>query len=58
MKKEVETYVGKKANVDLGGLLVEVKILDVKKVYGKDRFQITPITGKGEIWVEKVSLIK
>lgn len=58
MKKEVETYVGKKAKVELGGLTVEVKVLDVKKSYGKDRYQITPVAGKGEVWVEKVELIK
>lgn len=58
MKKEVETYVGKKGLVTLGGLEVEVKITDVKNVYGKNRFLIVPVAGKGEVWVEKVSLIK
>lgn len=58
MKKEVETYVGKKATVDMGGLTVEVKIVDVKKSYGRDRYLITPVAGKGEVWVEKVTLIK
>ncbi len=58
MKKEVETYVGKKAVVELGGLTVEVKIIDVKKSYGRDRFLISPVSGKGEVWVENVTLIK
>ena len=31
MKKEIETYVGKKGTVVLGGLVVEVKIQDVKQ---------------------------
>jgi hypothetical protein len=58
MRKEVETYVGKKATVKLGGLVVEVKVTDVKHVYGRNRFLVTPVSGSGEVWVEVVTLTK
>lgn len=58
MKELIEKYLGKKATVFLGGLKVEVKIVDVKTSYGRDRFQITPTAGSGEVWVESVTLIK
>jgi hypothetical protein len=58
MKNEVQQYVGKKAVVSLGGLKIEVKVLDVKNSYGRTRYQITPVSGEGQIWVETITLIK
>lgn len=58
MKELIEKYMGKKALVSLGELEVEVKITDVKNSYGKDRFLITPVAGKGSVWVESVTLTK
>lgn len=58
MRTEVEEYVGKKATVVIGGLKVEVKIVDVKNSYGRTRYQITPVAGAGQVWVESVTLVK
>lgn len=46
--------IGKKGTIKLGGLVVDVKIIDYKFTYGRDRWKVAPISGKGEIWVEKV----
>lgn len=62
MKKEIDAFVGKKAVVEMGTpkmkIKVHVKIVDVKNVYGRDLYQITPVAGSGEMWVEKVTLLK
>lgn len=58
MKELIEKYVGKKGTIFVGGLVVEVNIIDVKKAYGQERFKVSPVAGKGEVWVEKVTLIK
>lgn len=59
MKELIDKYVGKKATVvcDLS-LTIEVKILDVKMSYGRERYLVTPVAGSGERWVEAVALIK
>jgi len=57
MKDLIQKYVGKKATVFASGLIVEVTVLDVKISWGKERYQITPVAGSGEIWVESVKLI-
>jgi len=56
MKDLIEKYVGKVGDIKLGGLTVMVMINDVKMSYGKERFLVSPASGKGEIWVEAVTL--
>jgi hypothetical protein len=34
------------------GILVDVRILDYEKKWGKDRFYVEPVAGKGRAWVE------
>ena len=46
------------ATVKLGGLVVEVTVIDVKNSYGRDRYLISPVSGTGEIWVEAITTIK
>ncbi len=58
MKQEVKDFVGKKAMIELGGLKVEVEIIDVTFSYGKTRYEVKPVRGSGVIRVEKVELIK
>lgn len=58
MKELIAKYVGKKGTILVGGLTVEVNILDVKVSYGQERYRVSPVTGKGFVWVEKVTLIK
>lgn len=58
MKDLYEKYVGQKALVVLEGLKVEVIIVDVKISYGRERYQVEPVSGEGSKWVEKVTLVK
>lgn len=57
MINEVKKYVGKRGLIVTGGLVVFVKIKDYKKVWGKERFLVTPVMGSGEVWVEKIELV-
>lgn len=58
MKELIKKYVGKIALVKLSGLDVEVKIVDIKKVYGKLRYEIVPCAGVGATWVENLTLVE
>lgn len=56
MKELVAQYVGKTGTSFLGGLVVRVNILDVKEAWGRQRFLISPVEGKGQVWVEGVNV--
>jgi hypothetical protein len=43
--------IGKRGNLNQGGLSVDVQILDVKQSYGCTRFLVSPMAGSGEVWV-------
>jgi len=59
-----EKFVGKKGTIDVvgardsGNITVEVKVVDVKNVYGRNLYQVTPIAGAGKVWKEKVTFTK
>lgn len=57
MKEKIDQYVGKNAEITIGGLTIAVLITDYKQSYGKDRFLVTPIKGSGSTWVETVSML-
>jgi len=56
--KELMQSIGKKGTITAGGLRVNVKVLDVKQSYGRDRYLVTPLSGTGEVWVESITLQK
>lgn len=56
MKNKIQEFVGKKGWIELGGLEVGVEVKDVKNTYGRDRYLVSPISGQGEVWVEKVNI--
>ena len=57
MKNKIEKFVGKKGYiVIIGGMMVDVKIKDVKNSYGRTRYLVTPVQGSGEAWVENITL--
>lgn len=58
MNKKVGEEVGKNAYVIIGKVKFEVLVKDIKNSYGKTRYLIAPIAGRGEMWTEKVSIIK
>lgn len=57
MKNKIEKFVGKKGYiVIIGGMMVDVKIKDVKNSYGRTRYLVTPVQGSGEAWVENITM--
>lgn len=56
--KDKVAKVGEKGVVELGGVKVEVEIVDYKSSYGKDRWLVTPVAGSGEVWTEQDPFVK
>ena len=56
MQELIKKYLNKRARILVGGIGVDVKIVDVKRVYGHERFRVIPVAGDGATWVEKVTL--
>ena len=55
--KDKAQSIGKKGIIDVGRLKIEVEVQDYKHSYGHDRWLVSPLSGSGEIWVEKVDTI-
>lgn len=51
---ELQQYINRKMDINLGGLRVSIVILDIKMSYGRTRFLVSPVAGKGEVWVESI----
>lgn len=51
---ELQQYINRKMDINLGELQVSIVILDIKMSYGRTRFLVSPVTGKGEVWVESI----
>lgn len=51
---EMQGMLGKRAHIAVGGILVEVTVLDGKVSYGQTRWKVAPVSGRGEVWVEKL----
>jgi len=59
MKENFEKLLGKRAYAwALQDVQVEVVIENLKERWGKLRFFVRPVAGKGGCWVEQVSLIE
>lgn len=50
--------IGKQGILNINMLSIEINILDYKYEYGRDRFLVSPISGSGKIWTEKIEDIK
>jgi len=50
--------IGKTVAVELGNLIVYIKILDHKVSYGRHRWFVTPVAGSGEVWIQDVDFTK
>lgn len=53
---DLQKYIGKKGIMKVNGLEIDVKIIDAKFSYGNYRYLVTPVSGKGEVWIEKVTV--
>ena len=57
MKELINEYVGKIGSIKTeNGLTIEVVVVDVKTSWGRTRYQVKPVAGSGECWVEEVKL--
>jgi hypothetical protein len=43
--------VGETISVPMAGLTVDVKVMDIKQSWGQVKYQITPVSGEGEVWI-------
>ena len=54
---EMSKRVGKTAELRIkNGMIITVKIIDARTVYGRTDFMVEPISGKGAVWVGRSSL--
>jgi hypothetical protein len=44
-------YIGRTALVDLAGVLVQVRVLDIRSAFGRIDAHVTPIAGSGQTWL-------
>ncbi len=51
---EQAKHVGKIGEITINKMKFQVKTLDFKQVYGRERWLVTPVTGSGQVWVENV----
>lgn len=54
----IQKYLGKEVYLTHGKCRIVCTVHEVKTSYGKSRFLVAPLWGKGSTWVEKVTLIK
>ena len=50
--KELAVNIGKKGFLDIGNMQVHVTIIDVRQVFHRVDFLVTPVDGNGSTWVE------
>lgn len=48
--------IGRTGEVVANGLIVYVTILDVKQSYGRVRYMVEPVSGRGNVWVEHITI--
>jgi hypothetical protein len=53
---ETMQLIGKQSTIFIGGLNIDVIVKDVKQAYGKTRYQVEPVAGRGSVWVESIKL--
>jgi hypothetical protein len=54
---EMAALIGRDAEWGANGLTVAVTIVDVKQAWGRLRYQITPVVGRGKVWVEHLQIL-
>lgn len=48
--REAKNLLGKVGALTMGDLTVDVEILDVREVFGRTDFLVTPVAGSGQTW--------
>lgn len=54
MVKQNAPLLGRTGFIKEGGLTFRVKIVDIKQSYGRTRYLVEPVSGKGQEWRENV----
>jgi hypothetical protein len=49
--EEHKSLLHQELEYEVKGLVFEVELLDVKKIFGRIEYLITPVKGSGEVWV-------
>lgn len=55
-KIDFGAYKGKKGRIKENNLTIDVKIIDARRRYGHLDLRVTPISGEGEVWVERKNI--
>lgn len=50
--KEMAANIGKVGLLSIQSLRVRVTVLDVRVTFGRIDFQVTPVDGQGDVWIE------
>jgi len=50
--------IGRIATIEINKFTFEVKVLDFKLSYGRERWLVTPVAGLGKVWVENVKFVE
>lgn len=50
--EEMKKNIGKTGYYEIGVMQFEIKVLDLKSAYGRNRYLIKPTKGTGENWVD------
>jgi hypothetical protein len=45
-------HVGKLAEVEIAGLVITCRVVDIRRVFGRIEVQVSPVSGRGEKWVD------
>ena len=53
----ISALIGLSGAVQVGGMLVAVKVMDARQCYGRTDCLVRPVAGEGEQWVRLDSLI-
>lgn len=53
---KLKDLIGKEGNIEVSGLTFRVIVRDVRRVYGRLQYKITPHTGRGEAWKDDKSV--
>lgn len=51
---EAAALIGKVREIEVNGLAVDVMVNDVKQAYGRTRYLVSPVAGRGQVWVERL----
>jgi hypothetical protein len=56
-KIDLDAYKGKKGQIKENNLTIDVNIVDSRVRYGHLDLRVTPVSGDGEVWVERKNIL-